>query len=61
MLKECWGGGLSDFDGLGEKRSPLHNNVCLKKTFKCQKVQEIRLVRNEPVSHLGEMRESVKL
>lgn len=57
MVKECWGKKsirLSDTEGLREKRSPPQNNVCLKKTFKCQKVQEIRLVRNEPVSYLGE-------
>lgn len=41
-------------EGLREKHSPLENNVCLKKTFKCQKVQEIRLVRDESVSYLGE-------
>lgn len=41
-----------------EERSPLSplgkKNVCLKKTFKCQKVQAIRLVRNESLSYLGE-------
>lgn len=47
--------------GLREKHSPLRNNVCLRKTFKCRKVQELRLVRNESVSYLGECEESVKL
>lgn len=48
-------------EGLREMHSPLRNNVCLRKTFKCQKVQVLRLVRNESVSYLGECGESVKL
>lgn len=48
-------------EGLRERHFPPGNSVCLRKTFKCQKVQELRLVRNESVSYLGECEESVKL
>lgn len=60
MVKECWGGEihrsvrLAQGETEGIALSSQKKNVCLKKTFKCQKVQEIRLVRNESLSFLGE-------
>lgn len=46
--------GETEGKALSSLSSRKKKNVCLKKTFKCQKVQAIRLVRNESLSYLGE-------